>query len=244
MIAAVQNAAEGKADAAKWRLEAARGRARMLATRDGYLQASCAILKDRIAASKANLALVERKVRTAAPNSRLRQEDLDKIEKIANDRKKAAEKEIAAVSKRLKTAMANRTQAQTALDALLATATQGKEPEGLELAKFRVEVAEGRIESLQSMIENLESLVQLENVNIKSHQDRFAILTASDPAARAKALESITANLRPPPLLAQCGGERNFHQRGGPQQDRIPCRLDRRRGSPVCPGQRATGRPQ
>jgi small-conductance mechanosensitive channel len=192
MIAAVQNAAEGKVDAAKWRLEAARGRARMLATRDGYLQASCAILKDRIAASKANLALVERKVRTAAPNSRLRQEDLDKIEKIAGERKKSTDKEIAAVSKRLKTAMANRTQAQTALDALLATATQGKEPEGLELAKFRVEVAEGRIESLQSMIENLESLVQLENVNIKSHQDRFAILTASDPAARAKALESLT----------------------------------------------------
>jgi small-conductance mechanosensitive channel len=192
MIAAVQNAAEGKADAAKWRLEAARGRARMLAIRDGYLQASCSILKDRIAASKANLALVERKVRTAAPQSRLREEDLDKIEKIASERKKSTEKEIAAVSKRLKTAMANRTQAQTALDALLATAVQGKEPEGLELAKFRVEVAEGRIESLQSMIENLESLVQLENVNIKSHQYRYAILTASDPAAREKALDSLS----------------------------------------------------
>jgi small-conductance mechanosensitive channel len=192
LIAAVQNAADGKADAAKWRLEAARGRARMLATRDGYLQASCSILKDRIAASKANLALVERKVRIAAPNSRLVKEDLEKIEKAASERKKAVEKEIAAVSKRLKTAMANRTQAQTALDALLATATAEKEPEGLELARFRVEVAEGRIEALQSMTENLESLVQLENINVKCHQDRFTILTSGDPAASAKALESLT----------------------------------------------------
>ena len=191
MIAAVQSAGEGKGDAAKWRLEAARAKARLLATRASYMQASCASLRDRIAASKADLALVERKVRIAAPSSRFAAEDLAKIEKISTERKNATEKEITTLSKRLKSAMANRSQAQSALDALLATATNGKEPDGLELAKFRVEVAEGRIESLQSMIESLDSLVQLENVNVKSHQDRFTILTSGNPIERAKALESL-----------------------------------------------------
>jgi small-conductance mechanosensitive channel len=191
-IMAVQNSAPDFLDAAKWRLEAARAKARVLATRASYLQASCESIKDRITASKSGLVLVERKIKTAAPNSRFSEEDLTKIEIIAEERRKAANKEIAAVSKRLKSAHATRTQAQAALDALLASATEGKEPEGLELAKFRVEVADDRIESLQSITEGLESLVQIENLNLKAYQSRRVIMTTSDEKERGKALESIT----------------------------------------------------
>ncbi len=190
-ILAVQNAEAEKAEAAKWRLEAARSRARLMAGRAGFLQASCASLKDRIAAAKADLALVERKITAAAPNTRFSEEDLTKIAKIGNERKKSLEKELSSISKRLKTAFSTRTQAQAALDALLANVTDGKEPEGLELAKFRVEVAEGRIESLQSMTEVIESLVQLENLNLNAYQDRHAIMTTADAAERDKAIESI-----------------------------------------------------
>ncbi len=190
-IIVVQNAEAEKADAAKWRLEAARARSRLMAARAGYLQASCAILQDRIAAAKADLALVERKIATAAPNTRFSEEDLAKITKIAKERKQALEKELSSISKRLKTAISTRTQAQAALDALLATATDDKEPEGLELAKFRVAVAEGRIESLQSVTEGFESLIQLENLNVNAYQDRHMAMKTADAAERAKAVESI-----------------------------------------------------
>jgi potassium efflux system protein len=190
-IMAVQNADAEKADAAKWRLEAARSRSRLMAARAGYLQASCASLQDRIAAAKADLALVERKIATAAPNTRFTEEDLAKIAKIASERKKALEKELSSISKRLKTAFSTRTQAQASLDALLANAADGKEPEGLELAKFRVTVAEGRIESLQSVTEGFESLSLLENHNLNAYQDRHAIMNTADAAQRDKAIESI-----------------------------------------------------
>lgn len=191
-LVAVQNAAQDTADAAKWRLEAARLRARLVATRAGYLQASCESLKDRVAASRSELALIERKVRAANANVRFSEEDLAKIEKISSERKKAVEKELAALSKRLKTAFSARSQAQAALDSLLANVVDGKEPDGLQLARFRVEVAEGRIESLQSMAEGLESLTQLENLVQKIYQDRRVVMTATDPEQRGKALASLT----------------------------------------------------
>lgn len=192
-IVAVQIEVGEKNEAAKWRLEAARIKSRLLAARAGLLQAGCGVLRDRIAASKAELELIERKIKTANANSRFNDEDLAKLGKISDERKKSLEKEIAAVSKRLKSAMASRSQAQTALDDLVATATGSEQPEGLELAKFRLEVAEGRIESTQSIVEGLESLTQLENIASRAYQDRRSIITASNMEQRAKALGSITS---------------------------------------------------
>ena len=191
-IIAVQNSAPDLLEAAKWRLEAARLKSRFQASRASYLQSSCDSIKDRIASSKSDLALVERKIKTAAPNSQFSGEDLAKIGKIADERRQAVNKEITAVSKRLKTALATRTQAQAALDALLATATEGKEPEGLQLAKFRVEVADDRIESLQSVTEGLESLIQIESLNLKAYQGRRIVMTTTDAVERRKAIESIS----------------------------------------------------
>jgi potassium-dependent mechanosensitive channel len=190
-IIAVQNSAPDMLEAAKWRLEAARSKLRLLATRGSYLQLNCESSRERAAASRSDLALVERKIKTAAPNSQFSEEDLAKLGKIADERRQAINKEINAVSKRLKSALATRTQVQAALDALLATATQGKEPEGLALAKFRVEVADDRIESLQSVTEGLESLVQIESLNLKSYEGRRIVMTTSDAVERRKAIESI-----------------------------------------------------
>lgn len=191
-MVAVQNADAAKAEAAKWRLEAARAKARVLATRGGFLQASCDALKERVVAAKSEIALVERKIRTAAPNSRLRDEDLARIEKIAGERKAALQKELGAVSKRMKAALATKAQAQTALDALLEKSVDGKEPDGTELARFRLKVVEERIESLQSVTDTIESLIQLENVGLKAYQDRAVLFRSGDAEERRKALESLT----------------------------------------------------
>lgn len=192
-MAAVQSSSPELLDAAKWRLDAARGKSRLHATRSSYLQLNCDSIKDRLAASKSDLALVERKIKAASPHSRFSEDDLTKIGKIAEERRQALNKEIAAISKRVKSATATRTQAQAALDALQqAEAPAGKEPEGLQLAKFRVDVAEYRIESLQSITEDLESLVQMESLNLKAYQSRRIIMTTSDADERRKALESIT----------------------------------------------------
>jgi small-conductance mechanosensitive channel len=191
MIAAVQNAGADQADAAKWRLESARIRARMLVARGGLLQSGRETLRDQIAAAKSEIALLDRKVRAARTNSSFSEEDLAKLTKISAERKTAIQKEAAAASKRLKTATAARIQAQSALDALAATADPGKPPEGLELAKFRVDVADSRVESLQSLVEGFESLIQMENLTVKAYQDRRAYLTATTLEERNRVLESL-----------------------------------------------------
>jgi small-conductance mechanosensitive channel len=191
-IGAVQNATPEMLELAKWRLDAARAKARLFATRASYLQANCESFKDRVSASKSELALVERKIQAVAPKVQFSEEDLTKISKIANDRRKALGKEIDVISKRLKTALATRARAQTALDELPAAATTDKESDALLLAKFRVQVADERIASLQSMTEGLESLVQLESLNLKSYQSRRLIMTSANAEERGKALDSIT----------------------------------------------------
>jgi small-conductance mechanosensitive channel len=191
-IGAVQNATPEMLELAKWRLDAARAKARLFATRASYLQANCESFKDRVTASKSELALVERKIQAVAPKAQFSEDDLTKISKIANDRRKALGKEIDAISKRLKAALATRARAQTALDELPAAATTDKESDALLLAKFRVQVADERIGSLQSMTEGLESLVQLESLNLKSYQSRRLIMTSANAEERRKALDSIT----------------------------------------------------
>ena len=190
-IVAMQEADDVTRDAAKWRLEAARAKSRLLAARAGLMQNSSDSLRDRISAASSDLALIERKIKTARTNVRFDEEDLAKIEKISNERKKNAQKELEALPKRLKAALTTRTQAQAALDALVASAPQGIQPEGLDLAKFRVEVADIRVDGIQSNIEELESLIQLENIGFKAYQDRKSFLDATNTEQKSKSLESL-----------------------------------------------------
>ncbi len=188
-LAAVQAAANGSTEAAKWRLEAARAKSRMLAVRASAAQNMLDSLKDRVAAAKIDLSLVERQVKIAKANARFGDEDLAQISKVSAERKQSIRKEIDAVAKRLKSAISARSQAQAAVAALTVPPTG--DPPGMELAKYRQEVAEGRVEATQTLIEALESLLHLEDVGIKAYQDRQTLVAAPAPQQRAKALESL-----------------------------------------------------
>ncbi len=190
-MAALQNADNANRSAAKWRLEAARARSRLLVVRAGFIQSSYDSAKDRIAAAKLQLTLLERQVKIAKANSRFNDEDLTKIGKVSEERKQAIRKEIEGVSKRLQSALTARSHAQSALNTLQSPPPTAPLPTDIELAKYRLEVAEGRVEAMQALVEGLESLVQLENVSIKAYQDRKALIEATHPKQRAKTLESL-----------------------------------------------------
>ena len=119
-----QNATEDTRDAAKWRMEAARAKSRVIATRASLMQSLYDSLKDRISAANTDLALVDRKIKVAKASSRFTDDDLAKINKASEERKNNAQKELDNITKRLKSAVAARNQAQSALDALVAAAPQ------------------------------------------------------------------------------------------------------------------------
>ncbi|MEN9974930.1 MAG: hypothetical protein RLZZ282_936 [Verrucomicrobiota bacterium] len=193
LIVAVQKATPAQLAAAKWRLEAARAQSRLLATRAGLMQSRCDTLKDRITAAKIDLARLDRQVKTVKADARFNEKDLAQVKKISEERKGAIHKEAATLLKRLKSAMTARDQAQSTVDTLIASAAAtNEESNGLELARFKLDVAEGRVDAMQSLNEGLESLTQLENIIQKAHQGRQAIIAASHPDARASALESLT----------------------------------------------------
>jgi len=192
-MGAVQNADETQAEAAKWRLEAARSKVRTQAVRAGYLESAAAAIKTRIATTNIELALVDRKIAAVKPGVVFSDEDLAKVETITNGRIKALGKEITAISKRLQSADAERNKARATLDALLAKPDEERDPDSLDLARFRLEVTEGRFESLQSISEGLEGLSLLEKFALQAYQDRRTIHTTTDETERDKALEAIAA---------------------------------------------------
>lgn len=191
-ITEVQKADDSKIGAAKWRLEAAREKSRQLAARSGLFKSNGDRLRERISSAKADLLLVERKVKIATANFHFSDEDFSKLEKIAEERIRVIQKEADGVAKRFKAAKIPRDQAQAALDAATHSSQEGKTPADLDLAKFRLEVTQGRLDALQSISEWLEGLPQLEKITLDAYQNRRAFLNASRPQEGKEALEALS----------------------------------------------------
>jgi potassium efflux system protein len=175
-------------DAVKWKREASQAKARLLAVRAGLVQTNCEILGYQIENTKTELALLDRKIKIARSRTKFSKEDLAKIETATSERKAALAKELDAVLKRQKSAAMSRKQEQAALDTLVASAPEGKQPDGLDLAKFRVDLANERVDTLESVGEGLENLSQLEVIILNSYQERKAYYDAAKPEGRAKSL--------------------------------------------------------
>lgn len=190
-IVEAQKSAETTADAAKWRLEAARAKSRQLVARSGLFRSNCVNLKSRITTTRSELLLAERKIKIATASIRFNDEDFSRLKTISEERKQANQKESEAIAKRLKAAKIPSIQAQTALNELIAAASAGQQPVGFELAKFRSEVTQSRVDALQAISGWLEGLPQLENLTLEAYQTRRAILNASDSQARLDSLESL-----------------------------------------------------
>lgn len=190
-LTAVQGASAETAAAAKWRLEAARAKSRLLAARAGLFQSMIDSQKDRIAAAKTDLALLERQVSIAKANASFSDQDLANLAKVSAERKQAIHKELDGLAKRVKAALTARSQAQAAIEALNGQSPTATAAPDLDLAKYRLEVAEGRVETVQSLIEGLEGLLQLEEVGMKAYHDRRALTDARSLQQRVKALDSL-----------------------------------------------------
>ena len=194
-LLAVRDGNSSTEAAAKWKLEAARVHSRLYACRAALLKSAAENLREWYDAAKIDLALIERKVLLAQSNASFDEADLERISRISEERKKAIHKEIEAMEKRLKPAFILRRQAQSALDALLTgtAAESDKAAEGLEMAKYRLEVTVGRVEGLQTLIENLESLLRLENIILKAYQNRLAIIKSKSESEREKLRSALAA---------------------------------------------------
>ncbi|MEO5712878.1 MAG: mechanosensitive ion channel domain-containing protein [Luteolibacter sp.] len=215
----------GGDDLAKWRLEAARNKSRLLAARAGLVQSNCDVTGYQIEVAKLELALLDRKIKAAKAGTGFSQADLSKIEAASEDRKNICRKELDAIAKRQKLAQATRKQERAAFDALVASVPEGTQPPGMELAKLRMEVADERSDTLQTISEGLENQIQLENLIFEAYQNRKALLDASDQAKRDKALASLNS------LLDRIRAWEIFSSNGIPGVEADISRLDSRSAS-------------
>ncbi len=188
---AVRDAAGGAVESAKWRLESARLRTRRLALDAALMQIGADASRARVSSAKAELALLGKKLRAAGRDPRFSEDDLSKVRKIAEERRASLVKEGAAVAKRLRAAVAVQQQARAAVEAFGEIAPDAKPPDGLEIARFRVEVAAQRVEALQAVADALGELGQLESSMVNAYVDRYAAMNAADGEQRRKAVDAL-----------------------------------------------------
>ncbi len=177
--------------AAKWQLEAAKAKSRLISVRSLSFSTNIELLKLQETAADIELALLDRKLQVAQKNAQFSEEDLAKVEKAAADRQASLRKELATVRQRLRTATNTKASAQTTVDQLAAKPTEGTDNPELTLATLRLSAAETKFDTLQFIAENLEGMESLESFIPEAYRQRKALLEAKSIAEKTAALEAL-----------------------------------------------------
>jgi potassium efflux system protein len=173
--------------AAKWRLESAKIREQMLATRVAGLATEIAIQRNLVAAATDSFSLLDLQVNKALPHQTFLKDDLAKIRKAAEDRQANFKKEIDAIDKKYKAALSARRKLEPPPSA------DGSEPVIDEITRMRLEAADKRVEVLQDSMNLLSQLSQLENQLLAAYEFRQTLMTSPDHDERADAFRSLKA---------------------------------------------------
>ncbi|MFD0892948.1 mechanosensitive ion channel [Luteolibacter ambystomatis] len=178
-------ASNDKDMAAKWRLDAAKVRQRMLVTRIESANSGIAVQRNDLAAAMDDLSLAEIKISAAAAQQAFLKDDLDKIRKAAADRQTALRKEVEGLDKRRRAVLAERRKLEPVPGA------DGKTPPADELTRLKLDGAQDRADALEFSVDLLGSLGQLENQMLEAYDARHTLMTSTDPDARAAARKSL-----------------------------------------------------
>ena len=185
--AALQNAQGDAVELARWTLDNAKAKSRVHAARAALIEASTENLRQAVAAAKADLDLLDRKIRTVRADVQFADEEMDRIVKRSEERAKALSKEILSIEKRIQSALRAR---QSAVDRLQSSGSGSVSEDDPERVKLTT--AEVRLESLQTMRQLLESLIELENQYRAVYQDRRALMNSADSASAKAVVESLS----------------------------------------------------
>jgi small-conductance mechanosensitive channel len=189
--------ATGKADAneaAKWRMEAARVKSRLLSVRAFFVRSNIELIEAQLGGSSTQLALLEKQIAIVQKKVVFSDEDLATIKKASDDRLASLKNEIKQIQQRLKDASSARTRAKAIFDDLTAADPPTPQPD-LALAATRLSAAETRLETLQFIADSLESFESLEDFIPVAYENRKTLMESKNPADRDAALESLRSLL-------------------------------------------------
>lgn len=190
-ISELERAQNDAQEAAKWRLQAASARSRLVSCRVAMLESIIARLRRTAEVTSGEIAMLEKKAGVALANVRFDEDDIRKVETISSQRKAKIEKEGEKIASRIKTARETRTKAKAAVDALVADTPEDQALEGLEIARFRLDVAENRLDVLKDLAEGLENLAYLQRLTVQCYKDRLAMRNAASKDERARHLGAL-----------------------------------------------------
>lgn len=188
----IQNVQQSDAagnEAAKWRLEAAREYTRLQALRSMNLRARHDTLKEQVAASRVELARVDRMLAVARPEARFLDADLAHLKKVSAELEAALRKEAEALDRRINTVIAARKPLQAELERLLKS---DPESPALALARLRVVTTDVRLEAMRGMREKLDGLLQLEKAARVLQQHRRSLWDGIAEPERGKIIAEMT----------------------------------------------------
>jgi small-conductance mechanosensitive channel len=190
-VTQAEQAGPDKAAAARWRLEAERTRNRLLAVRIGYMEGVRDTLNEQIAATMAELTLLDRQIEIAAKHPRLGQQEFDHVEKITRERGAKLEREINEISRCLDQALDAAARARAEATAIQSQAAGTRDEKQAELAQLRLELAEARVMAQQTMTDTMSALAQFIRATPVAYRKRAVLMESTDPGEKAAALVAL-----------------------------------------------------
>ncbi|WAC19806.1 mechanosensitive ion channel [Luteolibacter sp. SL250] len=178
-------------EAAKWRLDAARAKARFFSVRALFIRANLDLLSEQATASTSRLALLDRQISAVRTNVGFTDEDLETVRKASDERRAGIRKEITELSTRIRDASTAKNRTKAAFDQLNTESAQANPTPELGVASARLSAAETRLNTLQYISENLESFDALEAAIPSAYENRRVLLQSKDRTEREAAREAL-----------------------------------------------------
>lgn len=185
-----QNADTG--EAGKWRYDAAKEAAALLATRVLLLQGNVDLYQARIDAGNAEVSLLDRKIALATKQAAPSDDDLKKIQAVVDSRKAELSKTAADASKRLKAMLVRRTAAQKQSTAIQAAETDETKA-AQSLAKATLESTTAQVDLLERIRDTAQIMIPVQNEWTDAYRNRYAVLRGTAGELKEKAVTSLRA---------------------------------------------------
>jgi len=189
----VQTAPPEQADAAKWRLEAARQNSRLQAVRSLIIQARCETIREQIAHMRVEVDFADKRIAAMKPHAEFLESDMEKLSKIAAENEAALRKEIESVTSRINSALTRRKKIEQDLDRMAAAETPAEE---LDVQRIRLATIDIISESLRAIREGSESLLQIGKASLSVQQSRWDFLKDGGEDSRQRFLDDLHLKLQ------------------------------------------------
>jgi small-conductance mechanosensitive channel len=184
----IQSAPAEQAEAAKWRLEAARQNSRLQAVRSLIIQARCETIREQILHMRTHVDFADKRIAAMKPNTGFLDSDMEKLAKIFSEQEAAILKETESISTRTNSALTRRKKIEQDLARMISAEAPAEE---IDIQRIRLATIDLILESLRALREGCDGLTHINKASLSLQQSRWEFLKEGKEETKLRLVEEL-----------------------------------------------------